>query len=145
MTTVGREDLSALPVRYNHDHRRVHVTGEVSKRDALIITGASEINLRLVGSGRNDRCGVPLKTFDLLGAVRSVLYFSPRDSDAALFLERFAPDLYYPIDSEQLEGADLRSLQAWLLRVRRAPSAPKRESSSDLQSALIAQLLGVLP
>lgn len=145
LTIAGREDLSGLPAKYGHDRFSVNLTGEVSKKMALMMTGASEINLILVGRGRAHRCGIPLKTFDLLGTGRPILYFGPRDSDAVLFLERFAPDLYCSVDSEQSEPADLVSFRSWLLDVRRSPSAPKREPSSESQSAQIARLLGVMP
>ncbi|MGY1457326.1 hypothetical protein ACW5F0_01540 [Luteimonas sp. A534] len=143
LTIAGREDLSSLPGQYSHERFEIIIVGEVTKQDALVMTGASEINLILVGSGGVHRCAIPLKAFDLLGAGRPILYFGPKDADAALFLEQFASDLFFFVDSEKPIEADLDSLRCWLLNVRRNQSSPRGEPSSESQSARIAQLLGV--
>lgn len=144
LTIAAREDLTNLPQQYEHNRFKIGLTGEVSKQKALMMAFSSEINLILVGSKPYHRCGIPLKTFDLLGAGRPILYFGPGDADAVAFLRSFALGRYMLIDSERFDLLDKENLRSWLLNVRRNQSAPKSEPSCSAESAKIARIIGVI-
>ncbi len=143
LTIASREDLSALAAQYSKGRLIIRVSGEVSKMEALRMSAQSEINLILVGARREHRCGIPLKTYDLLGVGRPILYMGPVDSDAATFLRQHGSNWHYIVDSDALSTVNLNGLNSWLLGLRRIPSKATSEPSSTTQSAKIVEVIGV--
>lgn len=138
---ASREQLDDLK-RQDTDRFKIDHCGELSKADALALTANSHANLLLVGSGEVHRCGIPLKTYDMLGVGRPILYFGPTEADAGIFLRTYASDRHLSIDSER-QGHDRQALVEWLLRAMQAESLPASEPSADSQSEAIARLLEV--
>lgn len=132
-----REALEELLAEPSDSRFRIEHCGELSKRDALALAARSHVNLLLLGSGEMHRCGIPLKTYDLLGVGRPIFYFGPADADALGFLQTYGQGLYHAIDSESDISLLDDAASHWLFGSTRAASAVLSEPSARSQSRLI--------
>lgn len=136
-----REALDDLLAEPSDDRFCIEHCGELSKKKALDLAARSHVNLLLLGSGEIHRCGIPLKTYDLLGVGRPVLYFGPGDADALGFMHTFSPGLYHAVDSERDTSALAGKVSDWLYQSAQAESSSVSEPSASSQSRLIMEIV----
>lgn len=136
-----REALDDLLAEPSDDRFCIEHCGELSKQQALDLAARSHVNLLLLGSSEIHRCAIPLKTYDLLGVGRPVLYFGPGDADALEFMRTYSPDLYHAVDSERDTSAFAGKASRWLCESVQAKSASVTEPSASSQSRLIMEIV----
>lgn len=136
-----REALDDLLAEPSDARFRIEHVGELSKPEALALAARSHANILLLGNGETHRCGIPLKTYDLLGVGRPVFYFGPADADALEFLRTYASDLYCAVDSEGDSSMLDDSVSRWLYGSMQAASVILSEPSASSQSRLIVEVM----
>lgn len=136
-----REALDDLLAEQSDSRFCIEHCGELSKSEALELAATSHANLLLLGSSEIHRCGIPLKTYDLLGVGRPVLYFGPGDADALGFMRTYSPDLYHAVDSEGDVSLVAQAASLWLCETMQAASVSLAEPSASSQSELIVKII----
>lgn len=141
LTFVGREDVSTIIERFQSPRMRIRALGEMGKDDALRLSAMTDVNMVLIGSAENHRCGIPLKVFDLLGVGRPIFYFGPVDADGCLFLRNVASTQTFVMDSEAGGKVDVSTLAAWLGEQVQTPTRPITTPAAATQSEKILALI----